>query len=371
MIYFDNAATTYPKPDCVYKAIEIGMQKYSFNAGRGRYEAAQETYNMIEETREMLGSIVGVSGNKVIFTSSATESLNNILYGLDLHENDVVFISPFEHNAVARTLHHLGVKLEFIPFDKVTWELDEKRYKDLLLLYKPKAVVISHVSNVTGYELPYKKIFDATKCIDSVNILDCSQSFGVYNISKESIDYVVFAGHKSLYAMFGIAGYICTSSHKLNVHKVGGTGSDSLNLNMPDYGVSRYEAGSLNSVGIYSIHESLGFLKENDFESKKMELTSFLIDELNEIEGVTLYLPENKKTKGIVSFNIEGYSSADVGEFLANDYDICVRTGYHCAPFIHDFIGSKLYAGTVRVSLSGFNTKEEIDELISAIQELI
>ena len=233
MIYFDNAATTYPKPECVYDAIDIGMKQFSFNAGRGAYQASKNTFDMIENTRSKIASLIGESGNKVVFTGSATEAVNNILYGLKLSPNDCVFVSPFEHNAIIRTLHNIGVNIVVMPFDKCTWELLEDELNDLFVIKKPKAIVISHISNVTGYELPYKKIFEVAKKYKTINVLDCAQGFGIYQVEKSNVDFLIFAGHKSLYAMFGIAGYINIGEFPLIPYKVGGTGSDSLNPNMP------------------------------------------------------------------------------------------------------------------------------------------
>ena len=170
--------------------------------------------------------------------------------------------------------------------------------------------------------------------------------------------------------MLGIAGYLkLTSVQQKNV-KIGGTGSDSLNLNMPEEIPYRYEAGSLNSVGIYSINTALDFLKKSDFVSVKHELTAYCINKLKQMENIEIYLPEGYISKGIISFNVQGYTADEVGNILGEEFDICVRTGFHCAPFIHDFIDSKKYSGTVRVSFNVFNTKEEIEVLISVLKEL-
>ena len=371
MIYFDNAATTYPKPQCVYDAMDIAMKQYAFNAGRGSYQSSRNTFDMIEETRQKIASLIDESGNKVVFTSSATESFNNILYGLNLSSNDSVFVSPFEHNAVIRTLHNLGVKIVIIPFKKDTWELSEEELNDLYVIKKPKATIISHISNVTGYELPYKKIFDIAKRYNSITVLDCAQSYGIYSIEKTNADFLIFAGHKSLYAMFGVAGYINISGWDLSTYKVGGTGSDSLNPNMPNDSPAKYEAGSPNSISIFSVNSSIEYLKTEDFAKKEDNLVKYLLDGLSKIPQVHIYLPAGYISRGIVSFNVEGFSSDEIGAILSEDYDICVRTGYHCAPFIHDIIDSKSFNGTVRVSLGIFNTISELDKLIHAIKEIL
>ena len=370
MIYFDNAATTFPKPDWVYEAINEGMKKYSFNAGRGSYKAANDTFKMIESTREKIASLVSADKEQVIFTSSATEALNNILYGLCLKEGDNVYISPFEHNAIVRTLHACKVNIKLIPLDKKNWEVDYGQLNSMMVLNKPKAVVISHISNVTGFMLPYEQIFELAKKHSAITVLDSAQGFGTYPVNKANADFIVFAGHKSLYAMFGIAGYLSLTNTNLKTYKVGGTGSDSLNLEMPENLPSRFEAGSLNSIGIYSIFSSIDFLKKSNFGIIKEELTKYFIEKIKKMKNVILYAPVNCTLHGIVSFNLIGYTADEVGTILAEDYNICVRTGYHCAPFVHDFINSKDFFGTVRVSFSGFNTKDEVDALINALKEM-
>lgn len=370
MIYFDNAATTYPKPQCVYDAITKGMKEYSFNAGRGSYRFAEETFKMINQTRDKLAKIIDAKMNDVIFTSSATESLNNILNGLELSENDYVYISCFEHNAIVRTLHKLKVKVKLIPFDKETWQLDTESFLNMLVLYPPKAVVISQISNVTGFELPYDTIFEYVKQYSAITILDAAQGFGIYPIKSNNLNFVVFAGHKSLYGPFGIAGYIIKQlpTHYI-AFKTGGTGSDSLNLDMPDNSPLKYEAGSLNSSGIYAINQSIDYLQANNCLEKSFSLTKYLIESLQQLDNVIIYLPKNYISKNIVSINIEGYTSEEVGVILASDFDICLRTGYHCAPLIHDFIDSKKFLGTVRISLGLFNNKNEIDQFVSILKD--
>ena len=370
MIYLDNAATTYPKPNCVYEAINYGMKNYSFNSGRGIYKYATKTFKMINQTREKIADFVNTKGDRVVFTSSATESLNNIIYGLQIQEGDTVLISPFEHNAIVRTLYAIKSNIELIPFDKNTWKLNENKLRDILVLKKPKAIIISHISNVTGFMLPYTKIFEFGKKFGTINVLDSAQGFGIYKVNTEFIDFVVFAGHKSLYAMFGIAGFVNISNYNLKKIKVGGTGSDSLNLEMPETMPEKYEAGSLNSVGIYCLNKSIDFLKTLDFEKKEKDLTIYALEKLRKLEKITIYCPEEIIPNGIISFNVDGYTSDEVGIILSEDYDICVRTGYHCAPFVHDFIDSKKYSGTIRISIGIFNTIEEIDSLINALEVL-
>lgn len=376
MIYLDNAATTFPKPEEVYLALDKANREYGFNSGRGSYKKAKNVSRIIDETREKIGDFVGVDKNNVIFSTSATESLNIIIFGIDWKEGDNVYVSPFEHNSVMRPLYEIqkryGINIIFIPFDKQTWELQKEEFDDMLLLSKPKCIVCSSKSNVTGYKLPIKDIFEMSKKYNAINILDASQSFGVdKSISKENTDFIIFAGHKSLYASFGIAGFININSLFLKSYIYGGTGSDSLNLEMPKFGVNHLEAGSKNIVAIYGLNASIKWIKSTNIEEKEKELFYYLYNSLIKNKKIIAYVPLNiEKCCGILSFNVEGYLADDVGNILDEEFDICVRTGYHCCPYIHDFIGSKEYNGTIRISINYFNTKEEIDKLVEALNTL-
>lgn len=375
MIYLDNAATTFPKPEEVYLALDKANREYGFNAGRGGYEKAKNIAKIIDETREEIASIVDCSGSNTIFTSSSTEALNLIIFGLEWNKGDNVYVSPFEHNSVMRPLNEIKKRYEIniiqIPFDKKTWKVDEK-FADMLILYKPKCIICSSKSNITGYNLPIKEIFRLGKKYNSINILDGSQSFGVdRKINKHNTDFIIFAGHKSLYASFGVAGFININNTFLKPYLYGGTGSDSLNLNMPTSGTSHLEAGSKNIIAIYGLHESIKWVKTHEIEEKEKELFIYLYNALNKLGKIKMYLPtEINNCSGILSFNIDGYTAEEVGDILNQEFDICVRTGYHCCPCIHDFIDSKKFNGTVRASMNYFNTVGDIDHLVKALETL-
>ena len=375
MIYLDNSATTFPKPEEVYKALDFANRNLAFNAGRGNYKKAQEVTKIIDETREEIASLVNANANNVAFLSSATECLNIIINGLQLDDGDVVYISPFEHNAIVRPLFEIqkDKKIEIIimPFDKKTWLPDLNKLDEMMAIKKPKAVFVSQISNVTGLMLDYENIFELAKKYQGITVLDSAQAFGVVNPNLKTVDFCIFAGHKSLYASFGIAGIVAKDFGLLNVTKSGGTGSDSLNHYMPEKGYGRIEAGSPNIVAIYGLHESIKWLKKNNVSEHEFTLTSYLIDKLKNIENIVIYDPENTDDLiGIVSINVEGYSPADIGSILSNEFDIAVRTGYHCSPFVHEFIGSNKFNGTIRISLGAFNTEDDIDKLIKALNTL-
>lgn len=380
MIYLDNAATTFPKPQSVYERMDWANRNIAINAGRGAYKLAQEATKIIDETRELILSIShSVGYEKVVLTNSATMSLHIILNGIEFVEGDVVYVSPFEHNAVARTLNEISKRKKIIikelPLIEGKTELDFEQIKYLFIKQKPKCVCCTHVSNVIGYILPVKEIFEIAKEYDSITVLDASQSFGLIDFKSSDVkaDFIVFAGHKTLYGPIGVAGFIDVSNIILNITFAGGTGSDSLNLSMPQESPYRYEAASKDIVSIVGLNQALKVLNQKDIFKKEKELSLYLIGELKKIPEVIIYIPEDYKNNhiGVVSFNLEKYKSEEIGTIFDKDFDIAVRAGYHCAPYIHRYIRDEKFVGTVRIGLGQFNTKEHIDHLLAAVNELI
>lgn len=370
MIYLDNSATTWPKPESVYLEADRLTREYAFNAGRGSHTCGRKAQSIVNSSRKALSKVAGCDSDKVVFTPSATMALNEIIFGIGLKPGDTVYISPFEHNSVVRPLHSLGyLNLEIIPFDSETWDLDETKLESMFRRNKPKAVLLSEVSNVTGYRLPWEKIFRLSNKFGSINILDASQSFDKKAYDDPNLDILVFNGHKSLYGIFGAAGFMNITGKELTPYIYGGTGSDSLNLEMPLGTPQKLEAGSLNLTAIGVLPEAINWLKKVD-SSLKEDLASSLIEGLSCISGIEIYFPKRAVNEGIVSFNLEGYDSEELASILDQDFGICVRGGYHCAPLVHDFIGSDRFKGTVRASLSYFNKEQDINSLISAIKEL-
>ena len=375
MIYLDNAATTYPKPEEVYKALDDANRHLAFNAGRGESNESDLATKTVDKARDAVASLLnpGLS-RSVVFTSSATDALNKLVLGLDLLEGDTVYISPFEHNAIVRPLRRFesqGVKIKILPFDQVTWKVNSDLMQEMFALDNPRAVLISHVSNVTGYELPYREIFEESSKYGSVNILDAAQSYGVFPIDSAChMSYLVFAGHKSLYGSFGVAGFIVLDDCELAPVVCGGTGSDSLNPSMPKELPYRYEAGSLNVVAISSLIPSIQFLHQHDVGKHERLLAALFVDRLKKMNKIHVFFPDGCAPNGIVSIGIEGYSSSDVGVILKSK-GISVRTGYHCAPLVHDFIGSDLYEGTVRFSFGAFNSFSDVEKTLEILGGLV
>ncbi|MGB4091491.1 MAG: aminotransferase class V-fold PLP-dependent enzyme [Ruminococcus flavefaciens] len=381
MIYFDNAATTYPKPECVYTAADECLRNFGVNAGRGTYKAARQASEEIQRTRGALAELVNVRNeNSIILSPSATVAMNIVLNGLDYNSNTTVYISPFEHNAVARPLKRLsdiyGFSIEMLPFDGKTQELDMEAMRNKFIVKHPDIVIINHVSNVTGNILPIYEIFNASREYGAINILDASQSLGLIpiDLSSQKTDFLVFAGHKNLYGSFGTGGFIYNSDVKLKSFLTGGTGSDSLNLDMPANLPDLYEPASHDIVSISALSASLSWISDRGIKSiysHKKELTDYAVQNLSELSSITLYLPENRDNHiAIISLTHSDYRPEELADILDNDFDIAVRSGYHCAPYVHKLIGTEDNGGTVRISIGYFNTKDDIDSLINALREL-
>ena len=377
MIYLDNAATTFPKPERVYTALETANRELSFNAGRGSYKAARAASAIIDDTKNRLLSLFHATGYAdIVFTPSVTHALNQVLNGLDLTGNSVIYVSPYEHNAVARTVYQLsvnsGASVKMLPLTK-DLQIDLEKAKYQFSINSPSVVILNALSNVTGYILPVAEIFLMAKEYGAIPVLDAAQAAGLIDLDMPALnaDVLCFAGHKTLMGPFGIGGFLI--KHGITLKKVltGGTGSASLTLDMPEEAPGRYEASSTNVVAIAGLNASLKGLDINEHRKTLRELTEYLLEALNSIPSVNLMGTfDTDKTLGIVSFVVEGYQSDEVGIILDDEYDIAVRTGYHCAPYIHDYLGDKPYHGTIRIGIGQFNTKEDIDALISAIKSL-
>lgn len=377
MVYLDNAATTFPKPEVVYEAMDKMNREGAVNAGRGSYRLAQAASKLISETKELLRKLVHVDIlAAVVFSPSVTIAMNQIVNGLGLADRAVVYVSPYEHNAVARSVHQLAKKknllVKEIPIN-ADLEIDLEKMKYEFSKDKPNAVFCTHVSNVTGYILPVDRIFEEAKKYGSINVLDVAQSMGLVQIRADlmQVDLIAFAGHKTLYGPFGIGGFINISGIPLDVFISGGTGSDSLNLEMPSGKETRYESSSCNIVAVEGLNAALKVIDPDACMEHERKLGDYLIEKLSEIKSVKMFLPKDRSAHvGIVSFVVEGYSSEDIGMILDEDFDIAVRTGYHCAPYIHKYLKDESTLGTVRVGLGQFTNKQDIDQLINAIGEL-
>ena len=377
MIYLDNAATTFPKPESVYRALESANRELAFNAGRGSYRAARNAASIIDETKNRLIAMLNATGYAdAVFTPSITHAINQVINGIGADKETVIYVSPYEHNAVARTVYQLSLKtsasIEILPLTE-DLQIDLEKTEYLFNIKRPSVVVLNALSNVTGYILPVRELFSMAKTHEAITILDAAQAAGLIPLDMPDmkIDVLCFAGHKALMGPFGVGGFLLKRGIVLEKFLTGGTGSASLDLNMPEDSPARYEAASTNIVAIAGLNAALMGLDIEAHRQTVRTLTTYLLETLDKLPNVNIMgASDYSKTLGVVSFVVEKYESSDVGIILDDEYDIAVRTGYHCAPFIHQYLGDLPYHGTIRVGIGQFNTKEDIDALIAAIESL-
>lgn len=378
MVYLDNAATTFPKPETVYLVMDEMNRHGAVNAGRGSYKVAKEASSLIADTKSKLAKLFHCENYaNIVFTPSITHALNQIIYGLDITANTTIYLSPYEHNAVARTVNAIqkksGCMVKLLPITEDTLEINIEETEYLFHRNEPDIVIMNVISNVTGYRLPVEAVFQRAKQFGAVTIADAAQAAGLIDINMKTFfaDIICYAGHKTLYGPFGIGGFAIERRLKLQQIFNGGTGSNSLSLSMPEQGAERYEAASMNIVAIAGLNASLKVLDQKNHEKKVREITAYLINRLEDIPSVTLMgIADAKQCYGIVSFVVEGYNSNEVGNILDDEFDIAVRTGYHCAPFIHKYLNDMKYGGTIRIGVGIFNTEKDIDEIAEALQSL-
>lgn len=375
LAYFDNSATTFPKPEEVYSFMDKFYRENGVNVGRGQHKLASKANYLVEETRNLLLDIFSAKNKGVIFTNSATEGINLLLQGREWKENSRVYISPFEHNAVTRTLHYLKDKykleIKTLAFDKIKIQYDMEQIKKEFLNKKPDVVICSHASNVFGIVATIEEITKESKKYGSFNFVDMCQSAGLIDldVGNDNIDAIVFAGHKTLYAPFGVSGLIVKKDINLKPLIYGGTGVESANQNMPEIFPIKYESGSHNILAIAGLNASLKWLKSVGIENiykKEKEILKKLVSLLKNYENIELVgYRETEKQVGVVSCLFKGYASDEIGQVLS-DMNIAVRTGLHCSPYAHQFFGT-FPAGTVRFSISYFTSDEELEMLKLAL----
>lgn len=374
MAYFDNAATTYPKPECVYSFMDQFYRQSGGNAGRGHYSIAQSAGELILDTRKRLQELLHCPAKQVVFSPTATIALNIIIQGIIASGIKNIYISPFEHNAVTRTLHHyerigrISVTQLSVTKD-LKYDLEKIRYQ--FDAVKPDLVIVSHVSNTIGLIAPIESIFPLAKKYDAYTLVDMAQSAGLVdcNIGLNCIDFAVFAGHKTLYGPTGIAGFVMEPSVKLPAVLFGGTGYESANQDMPESIPEKYEMGTLNIAGIAGLNASLKWIQEKTIESiaqKEEENREKLLEILSNYDFIRIVGNyESNEYVGIVSCLIDGISSDSAGNIF-DCQGVSVRTGLHCAPLAHKFIGT-YPAGTIRFSVNYFTSEEDFEQLIEAL----
>lgn len=374
MIYLDNGATSFPKPRSVYEEMIKCVRDYCANPGRGAHDMSIRCDMEIYECRERIAKLFNIDNPlNVIFTANATDGLNIAIQGV-LEKGDHIITSYLEHNSVLRPIkqkERQGVEVSLLKGDKdglLSVDEIEKEIKS-----NTKAIIINHGSNVIGTIQDIKAIGDLARRNNINFIVDGAQTAGTIeiDIDKYNIDLLAVPGHKGLLGPQGTGALIINKNVALKELKYGGTGSQSHSLEQPQFLPDKFESGTLNTPGIVGLNSGLKFIEDvgiNNIRIKEKTLVDFLLGEFECMPFIECYGTDSKDSSAIISINIEGMESSEVGKLL-NKKDIYVRTGYHCAPLVHKVIGTEK-RGTVRISPGYFNTLDEMKQLLIELKKI-
>ncbi len=376
-IYLDNAATSHPKPESVYRAVDHALREIGTSPGRGGYRRGLDATRIVFGARESLAELFGIKdSSRLAFTSSATEALNLAIAGI-LRPGDHAVTTTMEHNSVSRPLRlaeKRGSSITRIPCDRSGFL--NPRDLAAALRADTRLIVLSHCSNVTGTVQPLAEIGHLARQSGVPLLVDAAQSAGVMPIDVRAMEISLLAapGHKGLLGPQGTGFLYIAEGLELPPLVVGGTGGHSSGEEQPEEMPARFESGTLNTPGIAGLGAGVEFILSTGIETirkKEMTLVRHLMEGLDVIKGITLYGPTPEKERGgIVSFTVEERDPAMFGFTLDQEYDIEVRTGLHCAPWAHRTIGT-YPAGTIRVSPGWFTTEQEIETFLSAIHQIL
>lgn len=375
MIYLDNAATTFPKPDVVYDAVMDCMKNYCANPGRAGHRLSLRAGREIYDTRENLAKLFNIDNPmNIIFTSNATESLNLAIKGL-LKTGDHVITTSMEHNSVIRPI----MALEKIGVENTIVDCNEEGFLDINDLEKAikpntKLIVTTHASNVFGTLIDIKEVGLVAKKNNITYLVDASQTAGVYDIDVKNmnIDILATAGHKSLLGPQGVGILYIKEGIDLDTLKEGGTGSQSEYLFQPQMLPDKYESGTHNTPAIAGLNAGVKYILDNidTIRRKEEELCEYMLSRLDEIKDIKIYGTKDiKKRVPVISINIGDIDSGEITFILDSEYDIATRSGLHCSPLAHKTVGT-IKQGTVRFSIGYFNTKDDIDRVIDALKKI-
>ncbi|MCF2554143.1 aminotransferase class V-fold PLP-dependent enzyme [Faecalicatena contorta] len=375
MIYMDNAATTMHKPQAVIDAVVAAMSSMG-NAGRGANEASLSASRVIYDTREKLCRFFhGTSPRQIVFTNNSTESLNIAIKGL-LDPGDHVITTMLEHNSVLRPLYEMeqkGVALTIIKSnEKGTFDI-----RDMEEAIRPetKMIICTNGSNLTGNHIDVKKVGELAHRHGLLFVVDASQTAGVFPIDVQDmqIDVLCFTGHKGMLGPQGIGGMYVREGLQIRPLKSGGSGVQTYSKTHPTEMPTALEAGTLNGHGIAGLGAAVSYLMETGIDhirAREQELMWKFYEGVKDIPGITIYGDFSTKDRcAIVTLNIGDYDSSEVSDELLTEYSISTRPGGHCAPLMHEALGT-VEQGAVRFSFSHYNTDEEVDIAIQAVREL-
>jgi cysteine desulfurase family protein len=377
MIYLDNAATSWPKPEAVYRTMDDFLRNKGGNPGRGSHSLALAAHETIEETRRLLARLFNAPDLKrIVFTMNCTDALNLALKGL-LKPGDHVITDRLSHNSLVRPLHKLetaGIKVTRLPPSLDSGAVSPSDI-ETALTPQTRLIAITHASNVTGLVQPIAEYGVIARKYHVILLVDAAQTAGSFpiDVRADNIGLLAFPGHKSLFGPTGTGGLYIGSEVDLDTLREGGTGSYSEEEEQPEVYPDKYESGTLNGVGISGLGAGIKFILGEGLpkiRAHEQALTEQLIEGLTGIAGVSVYRsPDLNRQAPVVSFNIEGYQPGEVGAILDQSFDIKARTGLHCAPAAHTTIGT-FPRGTIRLSPGYFNTREEIAFTVKAIDRI-
>lgn len=372
MAYFNNAATTYPKPAAVYEAMDTFYRQNAGSMGRGG-KGEKTGAEIVAETRMMLKELLHAPSHEVIFTPTATLALNMIIQGMLKTNIKNVYITPFEHNAVTRVLHaykdQINVQVLAVNSD-CSFDLERIGYQ--FADCQPDMVIMSHASNVIGLITPVAEVFSLAKNYNAVTVVDMAQTAGLVDldITQAKCDFAAFAGHKTLYGPTGVSGFLLNPAVNLPTVLYGGTGVDSANQDMPENLPARYEMGTPNIMAIAGLHAGLVEIKNMtvaDLHMKEKVNREHVLKILKKHDFITLVgINDSQDYVGVISFVINGISSDSAAQ-LFNRLNIDLRTGLQCAPLAHKFLGT-YPAGTIRISVGAYNSSEDFSQLEAALE---
>jgi cysteine desulfurase/selenocysteine lyase len=378
LIYLDNGATSFPKPEEVYVFMDKFYRQFGVNPGRSGYDLCMEAGEILEETRQMLTTFFnGKDPNRLCFSYNSTDALNIIIFGM-LQKGDHAITTTIEHNSVLRPLYHLsqnGIEVDCVSFDDrgfVHPEDFEDKFKK-----NTKLVIVNHASNVIGTIQPVKEIGELCRKQGVPFAIDASQSAGKIPVDIEelNVDIVAFTGHKSLLGPTGIGGLYVREGIEIRHTRAGGTGVRSAVRTHLDEYPYRLEYGTHNTLGIAGLHAGVKWIQEKgmaNLHEHEMKLTKKLRDGLKEVDGVTLYCQDDLTDHiSILLFNVDGFEALNTGTILDVDYNIACRTGLHCAPLVHEQLGLIDIHGGVRFGIGPFNTEEHIQIAVDAVRDVV
>ena len=380
LIYFDNAATVWPKPESVYKFMDQFYRTHGVNPGRSGYDLAIEAGSLLTNLRKRLTKFFGGDEDtpeRLVFSYNVTDALNLAIPGL-IGKGDHVITTNLEHNSVIRPVNHLvrdcGAEVTYLPFNAAGFI--EPNAVKRAIRPNTKVLIVNHGSNVIGTVQPLREMGRLCREHDITFLVDTAQTAGVIpiNMKEMNIDVVAFTGHKALMGSMGIGG-LCIRKHvEIAQMRAGGTGVRSVDpYHLEEY-PWRLEFGTPNMVGVAALWAGQDWLDEKGIENvyaHEMKLAKQLVEGLRKIDGVRLYCCDQLENHlSTVLVNVEGADPADVGTMLDVDHDIAVRTGLHCAPLVHAQLGTVENHGGVRFSVGAFNTEAEVAAAIHAVSEV-